>query len=106
MHVCSFRNMHPPEPTIDLTSDISSYPRIARSVSEALIMGTELPPGMQAFNLPPFIPPAKSSSSINGVPNSISKLAGLLTWPETENTFVPREFFVEAPSDAYHAPPC
>src|SRR5450756_2556403 len=52
--------------------------------------GMDEPPGIQAFSLrPPRIPPAISSSFLNGVPIGTSKLPGLFTWPETENSLVP-----------------
>jgi len=69
------------------------------------MMGTDDPPGTQALSLPPFIPPDISRSSRRVVPNSISKLPGLFTCPETLKSFVPREFLVDAPRVEYHSPP-
>ena len=55
--------------------------------------GIDEPPGITAFRRRPSrTPPAIARSSRKGVPRGISKLPGLLTCPETENTLVPPEF--------------
>src|SRR5690348_8684881 len=52
--------------------------------------GMDEPPGITPLSLWPLrTPPAISSNSENGVPRRISKLPGLLTWPDTEKIFGP-----------------
>ena len=52
--------------------------------------GTDEPPGITALSFfPSLTPPASSSKVLNGVPNGISKLPGLFTWPDTEKHLKP-----------------
>ena len=62
-------------------------------IVSAVSTGIDEPPGITALSLWPLrTPPAISSRSLNGVPSLISKLPGLLTWPDTEKIFGPPLF--------------
>ena len=53
-------------------SQISQRPGSAKGALVMVMIGTELPPGTQAFSFPPLTPPANRNNSASGAPNSIS----------------------------------
>src|SRR5215203_5574272 len=71
------------------------------------MIGTEEPPGIQAFNFFPLaIPPQYSSLKINSSTEmvmSISYTPGFRTFPQAESSLVPVDF--PTPIVAYSAPP-